>query len=44
MDVIAIGMGAFQAPTAMRLEKHIFVADSGDYYDIADGLPQKDGY
>lgn len=37
---IAIGMGAFDAPTGTHLERHIFVADKGDYYDIADGLPQ----
>jgi len=37
---IAIAMGAFDAPTGTRLAKHIFVADKGDYYDIADGLPQ----
>lgn len=30
----------FDAPTGTRLEMHIFVADKGDYYDIADGLPQ----
>lgn len=40
LDVIAVAMGAFDVPTATRLEKHIFVADKGDYYDIADGLPQ----
>jgi hypothetical protein len=39
-DKIAIAMGAFDAPTGTRLGKHIFVADKGDYYDIADGLPQ----
>jgi hypothetical protein len=39
-DKIAIGMGAFDAPTGTHLEKHIFVADKGDYYEIADGLPQ----
>jgi hypothetical protein len=33
-------MGAFDAPTGTRLERHIFTADKGDYYDIADGLPQ----
>ncbi len=37
---IAIGMGAFDKPTGARLGAHIFVADKGDYYDIADGLPQ----
>jgi len=39
-DKIAIAMGAFEAPTGVRLGKHIFVADKGDYYEIADGLPQ----
>lgn len=39
-DKIAIAMGAFDKPTDTRLAHHIFVADKGDYYDIADGLPQ----
>jgi len=39
-DFIAIGMGAFDKPTHSYLEKHIFTADKGDYYEIADGLPQ----
>ncbi|MEJ0022490.1 MAG: GFA family protein [Alphaproteobacteria bacterium] len=39
-DVIGIAMGAFDKPTDTRLAIHIFVADKGDYYDIADGLPQ----
>lgn len=39
-DWIAVAMGAFGEPTGTHLEKHIFVADKGDYYDIADGLPQ----
>jgi hypothetical protein len=39
-DWIAIAMGAFDGPTHTKLEKHIFVADKGDYYDLADGLPQ----
>jgi hypothetical protein len=33
-------MGAFNQPTGTRLAKHIFVTDKGDYYDIADRLPQ----
>jgi hypothetical protein len=40
-DWIAIAMGAFDKLTDTHLEKHIFVADKGDYYDIADGLPQE---
>ena len=39
-DRIAIAMGAFDAPTGTRLHEHIFVTDKGDYYAIADGLPQ----
>lgn len=39
-DTIAIAMGAFDDPTGTCLAIHIFVADKGDYYDIADGLPQ----
>jgi hypothetical protein len=34
-------MGAFDEPTGTKLAVHIFVADKGDYYDIADGVPQK---
>jgi hypothetical protein len=39
-DTIAIAMGTFDLPTGTKLGKHIFVAEKGDYYDIADGLPQ----
>ena len=39
---LAIAMGAFDQPTGTHLDKHIFVASKGDYYDIADGLPQND--
>jgi hypothetical protein len=41
---IAIGAGSLKKPTGTALTKHIFVADKGDYYEIADGLPQKDAY
>ena len=37
---VAIAMGAFDKPTGTRLHTHIYVADQGDYYEIADGLPQ----
>jgi hypothetical protein len=39
-DWIAIAMGAFEEPTATQLKMHIFTAEKGDYYGIADGLPQ----
>ena len=41
---IAIGLGALDEPTGVRITEHIFVADKGDYYDITDGLPQKETY
>ena len=39
-DWTSIAMGAFDRPTGTHLEMHIFVSEKGDYYDIADGLPQ----
>jgi hypothetical protein len=39
-DKLGVAMGAFDKPTGTRLRVHIFVADKGDYYDIADGVPQ----
>ncbi len=40
-DTISFALGALDEPTGLVLEKHIFVKDKGDYYDIADGLPQE---
>jgi hypothetical protein len=37
---IAVAMGLFDTPTRTALDKHIFVADQGDYYAICDDLPQ----
>lgn len=41
---ISISAGSLDAPSGIRLAEHIFVADKGDYYEIADGLPQKQGF
>lgn len=35
-----IALGALDTPTQTSLEKHIFVAEKGDYYKINDDLPQ----
>jgi hypothetical protein len=43
-EYIGIAMGALEPPTGVRLAKHTFVADKGDYYDITDGLPQSQTY
>ena len=32
--------GAFDLPSGLAGEVHIFVGDKGDYYAIDDGLPQ----
>ncbi|MDA7429749.1 GFA family protein [Primorskyibacter aestuariivivens] len=40
-DTMSFALGALDVPTGIRLEKHIFVADKGDYYDIADGVDQR---
>ena len=39
-DWTSIALGAFDSPTGTHLEMHIFVSQKGDYYEIADGLPQ----
>lgn len=41
-DTISFSLGSVDGPTGLKLTKHIFVADKGDYYDIADDVPQKD--
>lgn len=40
-NTISFALGALDEPTGLKLEKHIFTSDRGDYYDIADGLPQE---
>jgi hypothetical protein len=41
-DGMSFSLGAIDGPTGLRLQKHIFTADKGDYYDIADGVTQKE--
>jgi hypothetical protein len=40
---LGINMGSLDQPTGLRLERHIFVEDKADYYEITDGLPQYEG-
>jgi hypothetical protein len=40
----AVAMGTFDRPTGVRLAKHTFVGDKGDYYEICDDVPQSGGY
>ena len=39
-DLLSFALGAIDGPTGQKLRRHIFTATKGDYYDIADGLPQ----
>ena len=39
-EVTEVSLGALDAPTGLKLERHVHVASMGDYYQIADGLPQ----
>lgn len=38
---MSFSLGALETPTGISLEKHIFTADKGDYYEITDGLEQR---
>jgi len=37
-----VALGALDGPTGLKLERHIFTADKGDYYDIDDGIAQEE--
>ena len=37
---ISIAAGAFDQPSGLRQQCHIFVADKADFYEIGDGLKQ----
>jgi hypothetical protein len=42
-ETISVAAGALDPPTGLRTVRHIFVADKGDCYEIADGVPQDAG-
>jgi hypothetical protein len=41
-DWTSVALGSLDGATGVKLERHIFVAWKGDYYAIADGLPQNE--
>ena len=43
-DHTGVLAASLDEPSGLRLAKHIFVDDKGDYYEIADGLPRFAGY
>ena len=43
-EYVAVAMGVLEAPTGLKLAKHTFVRDKGDYYDIEHGVSQSASY
>ncbi|MEL6914859.1 MAG: GFA family protein [Pseudomonadota bacterium] len=37
-DEMGVALGALDGATGLRLERHIFTADKGDYYEIPDSV------
>lgn len=42
--ILSISAGSLDMPTGVQLSEHIFVGEKGDYYDLSDGLPQKESH
>ncbi len=42
-ESISIMAGTLDAPSRLKLTRHIYVADKGDYYDIEDGVEVFEG-
>ena len=38
-DWTGVAMGAFDGPTGTHIAVHVFTAEKGDYYDLADTAP-----
>ena len=43
-DSMSFSLGLIDSPTNLTLNRHIFTADKGDYYEIADDAPQREHY
>ena len=41
---VGVSAALFDQPLPEKICKHTFVAEKGNYYTIADGLPQHEGY
>ena len=44
LEYTAIFAGSLDPGSGVRLAAHIFTADKGEYYEIADGVPQFEGH
>jgi hypothetical protein len=43
-DWTSVALGSIDGNAGLKLERHIYVSEKGDYYEIADGLPQHPNY
>ncbi|MGI9413543.1 MAG: GFA family protein [Hyphomicrobiales bacterium] len=43
-EEISISAGSLDQPTGLKVTKHIYVDEKGDYYEIADDLPKFEGH
>jgi hypothetical protein len=41
-EATSVATGTIDGATGIKTAQHIFVADKGDYYDLTDGLPQRE--
>ncbi len=41
-DWTSVSLGSIDGKTGLKLERHIFVSEKGDYYELNDGLPQNE--
>lgn len=39
-DTISIAAGSLDGATGLKVDCHWYMAEAGDYYELADGLPQ----
>lgn len=42
-EEISLNVGSLDQPTGLALQKHIFVDEKADYYEISDELPKFEG-
>lgn len=41
-DTISIACGSLEPPSGVKIVGHIFMSGKGDYYEVTDGLPQRE--
>jgi hypothetical protein len=41
-DWTSVALGSIDGASGVQLQRHIFMAEKGDYYTLGDGLPQNE--